>query len=54
VGDDLSQPVDKAAAAQFDAILTALALRVANAAEAPSWKSGSFFSRFGPTPGHTE
>jgi Peptidase family M28 len=41
VGDDLSQPVDKAAAAQFDSILAALALRVANAAEAPSWKSDS-------------
>src|SRR5271165_1991904 len=54
VGDDLSQPVDKAAAAQFDAILGALALRVANASEAPSWKTGSFFRRFSPTPGSTE
>ena len=54
VGDDLSQPVDKAAAAQFDAILAALARRVANAPEAPSWKSGSFFHRFSPTVGHSE
>jgi len=54
VSDDLNQPVDKAAAAQFDAILAALALRVANAAEAPSWKSGSFFRRFSHPPGPTE
>ena len=46
MGDDLSQPVDKAAAAQFDAILTALALRVANAARRLSWKTASFFRRF--------
>ncbi len=54
VGDDLSQPVDKAAAAQFDAILAALALRVANEQEPPSWKSASFFRRFSSTPGPTE
>jgi Zn-dependent M28 family amino/carboxypeptidase len=44
--DDLSQPVDRAAAAQFDAILDALALRVANADHDPEWKSDSFFRRF--------
>ncbi len=46
VTDDVKQPVDLAAAAQFNAILKNLALRVANAAEAPSWKSDSFFRRF--------
>lgn len=46
VTDDVNQPVDLAAAAQFNAILKNLALRVANAAEVPSWKANSFFRRF--------
>ncbi|MGA8593805.1 MAG: M28 family metallopeptidase [Bryobacteraceae bacterium] len=46
VKDDLSQPVDAAAAAQFDDILAMLGERVANAAQAPSWKQDSFFRRF--------
>jgi Zn-dependent M28 family amino/carboxypeptidase len=44
--DDLSQPVDLAAAAQFDAILEKLALRVADADGRPAWKPDSFFRRF--------
>jgi Zn-dependent M28 family amino/carboxypeptidase len=44
--DDLSQPVDLAAAAQFDAILAKLALRVADADQRPEWKADSFFRRF--------
>jgi Peptidase family M28 len=44
--DDLSQPVDLAAAAQFDAILEKLALRVADADHRPEWKATSFFRRF--------
>src|SRR5580658_5539142 len=44
--DDLSQPVDLAAAAQFNAILEKLALRVADADQRPEWKSTSFFRRF--------
>ena len=36
--DDLSQPVDLAAAAQFNAILEKLALRVADADQRPEWK----------------
>ncbi len=44
--DDLSQPVDLAAAAQFDAILEKLALRVADADHRPEWKPTSFFRRF--------
>jgi Zn-dependent M28 family amino/carboxypeptidase len=46
VSDDLRQPVDLAAAAQFNAILQILALRVADAPQAPSWKANSFFRRF--------
>jgi len=44
--DDLSQPVDRAAAAQFNAILESLALRVADADHPPEWKPDSFFRRF--------
>jgi Zn-dependent M28 family amino/carboxypeptidase len=44
--DDLSQPVDMAAAARFNAILEKLALRVANADQRPTWKPDSFFRRF--------
>ncbi len=46
VKDDLSQPVDKEAAAQFNAILEQLAMKVANAPQAPAWKQESFFRRF--------
>jgi Peptidase family M28 len=44
--DDLSQPVDLAAAAQFDSILEKLALRIADADSRPAWKPTSFFRRF--------
>jgi hypothetical protein len=50
-GDDLSQPVDLAAAAQFNAILEKLALRVADAEQRPTWKAGSFFRRFATAKG---
>jgi hypothetical protein len=46
--DDLEQPVDVAAAAQFNAILENLVLRVANEKQRPTWKPGSFFRRFLP------
>jgi hypothetical protein len=46
VTDDVKQPVDLAGAAQFNEILKNLSLRVANAEQAPSWKSNSFFRRF--------
>jgi hypothetical protein len=46
VTDDVKQPVDLAGAAQFNEILKNLSLRVANADQAPSWKSNSFFRRF--------
>jgi hypothetical protein len=44
--DDLNQPVDKAAAAQFNEILLTMAQSVANTAERPAWKPTSFFRRF--------
>ena len=44
--DDLSQPVDKTAAGQFDRILLDLGTRIANAAERPRWNPDSFFRRF--------
>jgi len=46
VSDDLTQPVDKAAAARFNDVLEALALRVADASEPPHWNERSFFRRF--------
>ncbi len=46
VKDDATQPVDAAAAAQFNTILEKLALRIANAETRPSWNSDSFFKRF--------
>ncbi len=46
VSDDANQPVDMAAAAQFNGILTALLERVADAPQAPQWKPDSFFHRF--------
>jgi hypothetical protein len=44
--DDLKQPVDKTAAAQFNQIILSLAERVANATGRPQWKPDSFFRRF--------
>ncbi len=44
--DNLSQPVDRAAAAQFDAFLGDLARRVANDRERPHYLPSSFFARF--------
>ena len=46
VEDNLSQPVDTAAAAQFDSFLGDLARRVANNAERPHYAESSFFHRF--------
>jgi hypothetical protein len=44
--DDLNQPVDKEAAAQFNRIILNLIERVANADARPQWKPNSFFKRF--------
>lgn len=46
VRDDLSQPVDAAAAARFTDVLTKLAVRIGNAPQPPAWKENSFFRRF--------
>lgn len=44
--DDLSQPVDKQAAVQFDQLVAHLLERVANADARPAWKPNSFFKRY--------
>jgi len=44
--DNLSQPVDTAAAAQFDSFLGDLARRVANSPNRPHYRESSFFHRF--------
>jgi Zn-dependent M28 family amino/carboxypeptidase len=46
VSDDLSQPVDKAAAGEFDQLMARLVERVANTEAKPAWKPTSFFRRF--------
>ncbi len=48
--DDLKQPVDVQAAADFDDFVMAFALRVANAPHAPQWHHNSFFARFQQAP----
>lgn len=44
--DDLAQPVDKAAAGEFNMIIEQLLERVADAAARPAWNADSFFRRF--------
>ncbi len=44
--DDLNQPVDTAAAAQFNRVLLDLGTKVANAKDRPKWNPNSFFRRF--------
>ena len=44
--DDLTQPVDKAAAAKFDRVILSLLERVADDPARPHWNSDSFFKRF--------
>jgi hypothetical protein len=44
--DDLSQPVDFAAAAQFNSFFADLARSVANDPERPHYLESSFFHRF--------
>ena len=44
--DDLNQPVDLQAAADFDALVARLIERVANRDARPAWKAESFFRRF--------
>ncbi len=44
--DDINQPVDAEAAAQFNHLLMLLVQRVADADARPAWKQASFFRRF--------
>ena len=44
--DDLSQPVDKQAAGEFDQFISGLIQRIADADSTPAWKSDSFFRRY--------
>jgi hypothetical protein len=46
--DDTNQPVDLAAAGKYEDVMAALAMKVADAAQVPQWKSDSFFRRFLP------
>jgi hypothetical protein len=48
--DDLSQPVDLAAAEAYDTMVYRLALRVADARSPPAWHADSFFARFAAHP----
>ncbi len=44
--DDLQQPVDKQAAADFNRLLAKIAATVADQKARPQWKQSSFFKRF--------
>jgi Zn-dependent M28 family amino/carboxypeptidase len=44
--DDLNQPVDLSAAAKYEEIVRALAVRVADEAQRPHWRRDSFFRRY--------
>ena len=44
--DDLTQPVDFAAAAGFNDLMTRLTVAVANADRKPQWNKDSFFRTF--------
>lgn len=48
--DDLQQPIDLAAADDFNKFLVALISRVANQPQAPAWRDASFFRRFAQNP----
>ena len=44
--DDLNQPVNKPAAAEYNRIMLDLGMRVADASTRPHWNTDSFFKRF--------
>ena len=46
MSDDLNQPVDRPAAAQFNDILLNLAVRVANAPQQQAWGAEKLFQTF--------
>jgi hypothetical protein len=49
--DDLDQPVDSTAAGQYEDMIRALMLSVANDAQRPQWKADSFFRRYAQSTG---
>ena len=49
--DDLDQPVDFSAAAQYEEIVRALMIKVADEGQTPQWKADSFFRRYAENPG---
>jgi Zn-dependent M28 family amino/carboxypeptidase len=50
--DDSDQPVDLTAAAQYEEVVRALVLAVANGGQKPQWSSESVFRRFAALPGN--
>ena len=48
--DDLEQPVDLFAAAQYEEVIRGLMTNVANSSRRPQWKSDSFFRRYSEKP----
>ena len=44
--DDLNQPIDKATAGAFDALVARLIANVADRDDRPKWNDSSFFKRF--------
>jgi Zn-dependent M28 family amino/carboxypeptidase len=44
--DDLSQPIDRSAAAKYVEVVRELAIHIANRADRPKWNDSSFFKRF--------
>ena len=49
--DDLTQPVDLAAAAKYEDIVRALTIKIANDSQRPRWKADSFFRRYAEAAG---
>ncbi|MBV8049664.1 MAG: M20/M25/M40 family metallo-hydrolase [Acidobacteriaceae bacterium] len=48
--DDLDQPVELSAAAQYEEVVRALMMKVADQPQRPEWKSDSFFRRYAENP----
>lgn len=48
--DDLDQPVDLSAAAQYEEVIRALMVAIADNPQRPQWKSDSFFRRYAEHP----
>jgi len=48
--DDLDQPVDFSSAAQYEEVIRALMISVADSRQRPQWKPDSFFRRYAESP----